>query len=185
MHLFGFVVLHAWALCVCCFQFRKRNPLNPNNNINNNNEEVAPVPTVDTFDELKSAEPGICTSLRLAHAQLCFHATTYDEGLEGNHDLRAKCFNISLFQTDVLHPLALSLFLCLVLPWFCCKMDTILGGWTAMDEAALFRSAFATQAVVLVILSSKSLVTQSFIKLHDSVRDERYLVGKELKDMVR
>jgi hypothetical protein len=54
-----------------------------------------------------------------------------------------------------------------------------------MDEAALFRSAFATQAVVLVILSSKSLVTQSFIKLHDSVRDERYLVGKELKDMVR
>ncbi|KDO30858.1 hypothetical protein SPRG_04760 [Saprolegnia parasitica CBS 223.65] len=175
---FGFVTLHAGAWAVCCLELKKPRR-------NNNNDDGDNVPMVDRWDELSRAPPSIVTSLRLAYEQLCFHVRAHQDGIDGAmDDLSAKCFDGVLFRNKVVRPLAYGFFMCLVLPWLVCKVDALLA-WSHLPERILYRLAFATQLVGAGVVLAKPYVGRWVQTLHDSVRDERYLVGKELNDMVR
>ncbi|OQS07306.1 E3 ubiquitin-protein ligase MARCH6 (membrane-associated RING finger protein 6) [Thraustotheca clavata] len=183
MHGFGFAVLHAWAWLMCCFEIRKRRP---NNNNNNNNEEGAPAPAanaINRWDELLQAEPGVLTSLRLAYEQLCFHLQAHEEGIENVENIGAKCFDGIIFRNKVVRPLTYGLFMCLVLPWLSCKIDGLVH-WSNLAEPVLYRLVFATQLIGAAMVYGKPYVGRWFKHIHDSVRDERYLIGKELNDML-
>ncbi|OQR96763.1 E3 ubiquitin-protein ligase MARCH6 (membrane-associated RING finger protein 6) [Achlya hypogyna] len=181
MHGFGFVVLHGWAWLLCCFKLRKRAQPNANPNANANDEEP---PAVDRWEELQGAEPGLVTALRVGHAQLCFHLAAHENGIEGDDDLAPRCFDGIAFRNKVVRPIAYASFVCLLLPWMCCKLDALLE-WSQLPERVLYRVAFATQLLGGTIAYAKPYVGRWFQTLHDSVRDERYLVGKELNDMTR
>ncbi|RLO09324.1 hypothetical protein DYB28_001659 [Aphanomyces astaci] len=156
MHAFGFVVLHVGD---------------------------APV-VVDIVDELRQGDPTVVNSLRLGYEQLRFHLQSNDEGVEHAHDLRHRCFDPTHFHEYVIVPLGSAMAVCIVLPWMCSKAHGMLG-WSSLSETHVFRAAFATQVLGLALISSKAYVSTWVTALHDSIRDERYLIGKVLQDMTR
>ncbi|RHY31409.1 hypothetical protein DYB32_003523 [Aphanomyces invadans] len=181
MHAFGFVVLHLFVWCICYFPLTKRR-----HNQNVEPEVVAadaPAP-VDRIDELRQAEPTVVNSMQLGFEQLRFHVQSNDDGVEHARDLRHRRFDIQRFHDHVIVPLGRAIVVCTVLPWMCTKAYAMLG-WSNLNETHVFRAAFATQVFGLAIITSKSTASSWFRALHDSIRDERYLVGKQLQDMVR
>ncbi|KAF0682927.1 Aste57867_24940 [Aphanomyces stellatus] len=172
MHAFGFVVLHVGAWFVCCFSLTKQPRRGRHQNAPNGGAAPAAANRDDRLEELRHAEPGVVTSLRIAYEQLCFHVTANDEGVEHTQDLTSRCFDIGQFYDNVVVPLGFAMAVCIVLPWLCSKIHSLLG-WSHLSETHVFRAAFATQLLGLLVITSQSHAARWLTSLHDSIRDER------------
>ncbi|CAK4092471.1 unnamed protein product [Aphanomyces euteiches] len=122
--------------------------------------------------------------LRIAIGQIQFHLAAYEDGVEENTDIHFKCFDVTRFQTHVLHPLCSTISIGIAVSFAISKIYQVLfAGFTHLTDVHVFRAAIATQLVGLLVSSLRTYITNSLQALHDAARDERYLIGKELTDM--
>ncbi|KAI9986520.1 hypothetical protein PInf_025470 [Phytophthora infestans] len=131
----------------------------------------------------------------LAWLVCCFRAGAIDvfnvmvhenEGVRLRRDnIRDKCFDVEFFQENVLQPIAAFLLGMLVVPWLLSAMCY----WSLRMKGQLEKTAFAMCAfwvgAVFVLVRSHSHVTRWLSNLSESIRNERYLIGRQLQDMAR
>ncbi|TDH68909.1 hypothetical protein CCR75_000329 [Bremia lactucae] len=136
-----------------------------------------------------AVEPvGFLSSLRKAHRQLQFHVKVY-ENMGVWHRLEnvgEKCFDVECFQTNVLQPLVVCLAGMLVASWLLSSLILLIfsSQGTLVEEDTLALSILFVGAVV-GFLQLHSQMTRWLSNLCESIRNERYLIGRQLQDMAR
>ena len=194
MHCFGFVLLHTSAWCICCARptgRRRRNVRNQANNGNaaagdQRNQNEPGVEPVDRLgDLLLNRNTDFFPSLRLAFEQICFNVTAADEGVdEAVANISERCFDFGNFQNNVLAPL-LAVLVCSILAPLVISKAMI---WTLVStklEQTISQLGFIALSSTILVMKSKAQVSEWFSKIHDSIRNERYLIGQELENMER
>ncbi|OWZ23412.1 E3 ubiquitin-protein ligase [Phytophthora megakarya] len=136
-----------------------------------------------------AAEPiGFISCFRKAYRQLLFNVTVHEnEAIRLRRDnIREKCFDVEFFQENVLQPIAVFLLGMLVVPWL--LSSVVLLVFTS-EKTSFEKTAFAMCAfwvgTVFVLVRSHSHVTGWLSNLSESIRNERYLIGRQLQDMAR
>ncbi|CAI5721084.1 unnamed protein product [Hyaloperonospora brassicae] len=131
---------------------------------------------------------GFITALRKSYRQLLFNVTVHEsEAMRLRQDnIREKCFDVVYFQKKVLLPMVAFLVGMLVLPWLLSSVVLLV---VSSERASYEKTAFATCAfwvgAVFVLVRLHSHVAQWLSDLSESIRNERYLIGRQLQDMVR
>ncbi|KAL3674570.1 hypothetical protein V7S43_000518 [Phytophthora oleae] len=135
------------------------------------------------------AEPvGFIACFRKAYRQLQFNVTVHEsEAVRLRRDnIRDKCFDVEFFQDNVLRPIAGFLLVMLVVPWLLSSVVLLV---FSSEKANFEKTAFAMCAfwvgTVFVLVRSHSHVTRWLSNLSESIRNERYLIGRQLQDMAR
>ncbi|KAI9911996.1 hypothetical protein PsorP6_009111 [Peronosclerospora sorghi] len=135
------------------------------------------------------AEPlGFIAACRLAYRQVVFTVRVHDhEALRLRRDnIRDKCLDVAFFQHHVLRPIVTFLSGMLVVPWLLSSVILLLFSSTS---ASLEKSVVSLCAVgvgtMMLLLRLHAHVTRWMSKLSESIRNERYLIGRELHDMAR
>ncbi|KAG1711697.1 hypothetical protein DVH05_008943 [Phytophthora capsici] len=135
------------------------------------------------------AEPvGFIACFRKAYRQLQFNVTVHEsDAVRLRRDnIRDKCFDVEFFQDNVLQPIVGFLLGMLVVPWL--LSSVVLLVFTS-EKANFEQTAFAMCAfwvgTVFVVVRSHSHVTRWLSNLSESIRNERYLIGRQLQDMAR
>ncbi|KAF0695314.1 Aste57867_13873 [Aphanomyces stellatus] len=120
-------------------------------------------------------------SLCVVLEQLQFHVDAHNDGVDDNVDVSAKCFDLAQCDAAVLRPLGIVLVVGLAVPTLCARLVPGVGHLT---DVHVFRAAFATELLGALAVITRTHVTRALTTLHDAIRDERYLIGRELTDMV-
>ncbi|KAG6572767.1 putative E3 ubiquitin-protein ligase MARCH6 (membrane-associated RING finger protein 6) [Phytophthora cinnamomi] len=135
------------------------------------------------------AEPvGFIACFRKAYRQLQFNVTVHEnEAVRLRRDnIREKCFDVAFFQENVLQPIAVFLLGMLVVPWLLSSVVLLV---FSSEKANFEKTAFAMCAfwvgTVFVLVRSHSHVSRWLSNLSESIRNERYLIGRQLQDMAR
>ncbi|KAG7390494.1 hypothetical protein PHYPSEUDO_007720 [Phytophthora pseudosyringae] len=136
-----------------------------------------------------AAEPmGFIACFRKAYRQLRFNVTVHDnEAVRLRRDnIREKCFDVEFFQATVLQPIAAFLLGMLVVPWLLSSVVLLV---FSSEKANFEKTAFAMCAfwagTAFVLVRSHSHVIRWLSNLSESIRNERYLIGRQLQDMAR
>ncbi|KAG3171158.1 hypothetical protein PI126_g1968 [Phytophthora idaei] len=213
--LMGYLVFNLFAWLVCCFRAKRNRRRNQRRaaleeleadedgflDVDNDDElfedDLHDEELEEEEDRLRReegavaavAEPvGFIACFRMAYRQLQFNVTVHDnEGIRLRRDnIREKCFDVEFFQENVLQPVAAFLLGMLVVPWLLSSVVLL----TFSSEKANFeKTAFAMCAfwvgTVFVLVRAHSHVTRWLSNLSESIRNERYLIGRQLQDMAR
>ncbi|RHY51309.1 hypothetical protein DYB38_006621, partial [Aphanomyces astaci] len=127
----------------------------------------------------------VLDSLCVAMNQIQFHVIASDEGVvvEGD-DVAHKCLDFAAFEANVVWPLARVLVAGLALPLACSVVYQLwFQGVLHLTHVHVFRAAFLTQVVGLLVVGLQSEAAGRWFQgLRDAIRDELYLVGRELRD---
>ncbi|KAG7401069.1 hypothetical protein PHYBOEH_003264 [Phytophthora boehmeriae] len=136
-----------------------------------------------------AAEPeDFIACFRKAYRQLMFNMTVHEnDTIRLRRDnIKEKCFDVTYFQTKVLQPIVVFLLAMLVVPWVLASLFLVL---FSSEQANFEKTAFAMCAfwvgTVFVLVRSHSHVTRWLSNLSESIRNERYLIGRQLQDMAR
>ncbi|RLN74690.1 hypothetical protein BBJ28_00003166 [Nothophytophthora sp. Chile5] len=125
---------------------------------------------------------------RKAYRQLLFNVTVHDnDAVRLRRDnIRDKCLDVAFFQDHVLQPIAAFLLGMLVVPWLLSSLMLLVFSTETLNFE---KTAFAMCAFVVgagfVLVRSHSHVTRWLTNLSESIRNERYLIGRQLQDMAR
>ncbi|CEG44257.1 e3 ubiquitin-protein ligase march6 (membrane-associated ring finger protein 6) [Plasmopara halstedii] len=131
---------------------------------------------------------GIIASIQKVHRQLHFNLTVHDNVAVRlrRENIRLKCFDVNFFRQNVLQPIMLFLVGMLVVPWIMAFLVLLTFSSVAENfEKALFAICAFWVCTVFVLVRSRSLVTRWLSNLSESIRNERYLIGRQLQDMTR
>ncbi|CAI5737341.1 unnamed protein product [Peronospora destructor] len=135
------------------------------------------------------AEPvGFITSIRKSYHQLLFTVAVHEnEAIRLRRDnIREKCFDVVFFQENVLLPIVTFLIGMLLVPWL---LSSALLLVYPSEKASFEKAAFAVCAfwvgTVFILVRSHSYVARWLSNLSESIRNERYLIGRQLQDMAR
>ncbi|GMF30279.1 unnamed protein product [Phytophthora fragariaefolia] len=136
-----------------------------------------------------AAEPvGFIACFRKAYRQLQFNMSVHEnEGVRLRRDnIREKCFDVDFFLGNVLQPIVVFLLGMLVVPWLLSSVVLLV---FSSEKANFEKTAFAMCAfwvgTVFVLVRSHSHVSRWLSNLSESIRNERYLIGRQLQDMAR
>jgi len=136
-----------------------------------------------------AAEPvGFIACFRKAYRQVQFNVTVHEnEAVRLRRDnIREKCFDVEFFQESVLQPIAVFLLGMLVVPWLLSSVFLLV---FSTEKENFEKTAFAMCAfwvgTVFVLVRSHSHVSRWLSNLSESIRNERYLIGRQLQDMAR
>ncbi|KAF4325543.1 hypothetical protein BBO99_00000288 [Phytophthora kernoviae] len=136
-----------------------------------------------------AAEPeGFVACFRKAYRQILFNVTVHEnDTIRLRRDnIKEKCFDVTYFQDKVLQPIAVFLLGMLVVPWLLSSLVLVI---FSSEQANFEKTAFAMCAfwvgTVFVLVRSHSHVTRWLSNLSESIRNERYLIGRQLQDMAR
>lgn len=128
----------------------------------------------------------IISSLRKVYRQIAFHMTVHEnEALRlRQDDLHDRCFDVAFFQRQVLEPVTFFLVAMIVAPALVSSLVLLL-----FASASLEKTAFALSSLCLgslfVLVRSHAHVARWLANLCESIRNERYLIGRQLQDMAR
>uniref|UniRef100_A0AAV1UAI0 RING-type E3 ubiquitin transferase n=1 Tax=Peronospora matthiolae TaxID=2874970 RepID=A0AAV1UAI0_9STRA len=214
MLLVGYLVLNLFAWLVCCFRTKHMNghrlqrqaaldELAPGedgfldvdeenelfeDDVNDDELEEEERPLHEEGAAAATESVGFIAALRKSYRQLQFSVTIHEsEAMRLRQDnIREKCFDVAYFQENVLLPMVAFLVGMLVLPWLLSSVVLLV---VSSENAGFEKTAFATCAFcvggVFVLARSHSFVTQWLSDLSESIRNERYLIGRQLQDMAR
>ncbi|GMF15872.1 unnamed protein product [Phytophthora lilii] len=136
-----------------------------------------------------AVEPeGFIACFRKAYRQLQFNVTVHEnEAVRLRRDnICEKCFDVEFFLYNVLQPIVAFLFGMLVVPWLLSSVFLLV---FSSEKANFEKTAFAMCAfwvgTVFVLVRSHSHVARWLSNLSESIRNERYLIGRQLQDMAR
>ncbi|ETM34453.1 hypothetical protein L914_18484, partial [Phytophthora nicotianae] len=211
--LMGYLVFNLFAWLVCCFRAKRNRRRNQRQaaleeleadedgflDVDNEDELFEDDLDDDELEEeerqrngegaVAVVEPvGFIASFRKAYRQLQFNVTVHDnEGIRLRRDnIREKCFDVEFFQVNVLQPIATFLLGMLVVPWLLSSVVLLV---FSSEKTNFEKTAFAMCAfwvgTVFVLVRSHSHVTRWLSNLSESIRNERYLIGRQLQDMAR
>ncbi|KAF1775883.1 Zinc finger, RING/FYVE/PHD-type [Phytophthora cactorum] len=213
--LMGYLVFNLFAWFVCCFRAKRNRRRNQRRaaleeleadedgflDVDNDDElfedDLDDEELEEEEDRLRReegavaavAEPvGFIACFRMAYRQLQFNVTVHDnEGVRLRRDnIREKCFDVEFFQENVLQPVAAFLLGMLVVPWLLSSVVLLV---FSSEKANFEKTAFAMCAfwvgTVFVLVRAHSHVTRWLSNLSESIRNERYLIGRQLQDMAR
>ncbi|ETV97883.1 hypothetical protein H310_09205 [Aphanomyces invadans] len=130
-------------------------------------------------------EGSVLDSLTLAMNQIHFHVMANCAGVVDEGDLTHKCLDLATFKANVVWPLVHVVSAGLVVPLVCSSVYRhAFDGMLHVTHVHVFRAAFATQVIVgLVVVGQTSKATARWLQdLHDAIRDDLYLIGRELTD---
>ncbi|CAI5722862.1 unnamed protein product [Peronospora effusa] len=135
------------------------------------------------------AEPmGFIASFRKSYRQLLFTVTVHEnDAVRLRRDnIREKCFDVVFFQKNVLLPIVTFLIGMLLVPWL---LSSALLLVYPSEKASFEKAAFAMCAfwvgTVFILVRSHSYMVRWLSNLSESIRNERYLIGRQLQDMAR
>lgn len=130
---------------------------------------------------------GLVASIRRVFYQVQFNVTVHENvGVRLRRDnIRDKCFDVKFFRQNVLQPIAGFLVGMLVVPWLLSNLlFVVFSGATSFEETLFAICAFWV-GTAFVLVRSHSQVTRWLSNLSESIRNERYLIGRQLQDMTR
>ncbi|KAE9332862.1 hypothetical protein PF008_g14734 [Phytophthora fragariae] len=135
------------------------------------------------------SEPvGFIACFRKAYRQLQFNVNVHEhEAVRLRRDnIRERCFDVDFFQENVLQPIVAFLLGMLIVSWLLSSVVLLV---FSSEEANFEKTAFAMCAfwvgTVFVLVRSHSHVSRWLSNLSESIRNERYLIGRQLQDMAR
>lgn len=83
---------------------------------------------------------------------------------------------------DILMPISVKLLSALCVPYVLAKGVFPMFGYSAAVNSTVHRFAWLGSLAVCVLYHLGKLARRFFVKLHDSIRDERYLIGQRLQN---
>ncbi|CAH0481052.1 unnamed protein product [Peronospora belbahrii] len=212
--LMGYLVLNMFAWVVCCFRAKRNNRrrnqrqaglegLEPDEDgfldVDGVDELFEDDVNDDELEEEREEEPlngegaavaaavaqpiGFIASFRKAYRQLMFSVAVHEnDAVRLRRDnIREKCFDMAFFQQNVLLPIVTFLIGMLVVPWLLSSAISLV---YPSEKVAFAVCAFWVGTIFLLV-RSHSYVTQWLSNLSESIRNERYLIGRQLQDMAR
>ncbi|TMW55946.1 hypothetical protein Poli38472_008594 [Pythium oligandrum] len=135
-------------------------------------------------DELE----GFIASLKTSYKQLMFTITVHhnDTVRLRRDNIRDRCFDVEFFLEKVLYP---GISLLLVIFLLCTVESAVIKYIWASPNSDLQNTAFATAVIGTAagafLLRSHTFVTKWMGDFAESIRNERYLIGRQLQDMAR
>lgn len=147
----------------------------------------------DDFDEPPQIANGteaedFISRIRKSYRQLMFNVTVHenDEIRMRNDNIQDRCFDAEFFQVNVLKPVVMFLGLMVVAPTM---LSGILVFFFSSQTSNFEKISFGVSALcigtVLGLLRSHAHVTRWMSNLCETIRNERYLIGRQLQDMAR
>ncbi|GLD94266.1 hypothetical protein PINS_up002877 [Pythium insidiosum] len=139
-------------------------------------------------DGAPAAVDGFIGAMRKSYKELMFNVHVHDnDGVRlGTHNIRAQCFDVNFFVDEVLLVAVITL---LKIVAMCTIQSFALVTIWSYLEAELPQATFAisvfTTAISAFLLQSHAYIFQWLAAFAESIRNERYLIGRELQDMVR
>uniref|UniRef100_H3GM28 RING-type E3 ubiquitin transferase n=1 Tax=Phytophthora ramorum TaxID=164328 RepID=H3GM28_PHYRM len=213
--LMGYLVFNLFAWLVCCFRTKRNNRRRNQRqaaldeleadedgflDVEDDDELFEDDLNEDELEEEEEEQPlqeagvavgeplGFIACFRKAYRQVLFNVTVHEnEAVRLRRDnIREKCFDVAFFQENVLQPIAAFLFGMYVVPWLLSSVVLLV---FSSEKANFEKTAFAMCAfwvcTVFVLLRSHSHVSRWLSNLSESIRNERYLIGRQLQDMAR
>lgn len=131
-------------------------------------------------------------NIRKSYRQLVFNVTVHE-----NDDVRLRrdsiadrCFDTDFFLVHVLKPIVLFLALLIVAPTLLSTfVVAIFASASPAAASQVAASAFGCSVVsiasVVALVRSHAFVTQWMANVCETIRNERYLIGRQLQDMAR
>jgi E3 ubiquitin-protein ligase MARCH6 len=135
------------------------------------------------------ARDNFVTCLRKSYRQLRFTLAIHEsEVLRLRRDpIGNSCFDVAFFQDRVLWPTATFLLAMLIGPTFVASVVTLV--LTPVAGSRVEQTAFALSALLIgsvyLLVRAHAIVSLWVSNLCESIRNERYLIGRQLQDMVR
>lgn len=133
---------------------------------------------------------GFVACIRTSFQQVMFNITVHDDDdiRLGTDNIRERCFDVEFFQTQVLRPVVFFLVLMIIAPTLLSTLVMLVfSSWSNSSnlEAASFAISCLSIGSAVMLLQSHSHVSQWLSNVSESIRNERYLIGRQLQDMAR
>jgi E3 ubiquitin-protein ligase MARCH6 len=205
--LMGYLGFNLFAWLVCCFR-SKKNRRRRNNRRRGNAGQENVEDVEDEFDEEEEEEEdnnveeeldadvianphnpdGFFGAFRLCFRQIMFNIKIHNDPAARLREdsMEEKCFDLAFFRRRVLLPILCVLLGCIIVPTIVSiGMTSVLSFKTEFFEKYAFVLSFVSMCFLVMLVRGHTHVGKWVSNVRESIRNERYLIGRQLMDMAR
>ncbi|DBA04791.1 TPA: hypothetical protein N0F65_004428 [Lagenidium giganteum] len=197
----GYLLFNLGAWFICCFRSknnrRRRNRRDAiAGDLDEDFMDMVEPEDDDEFDEEEIEEPaaavgneaqGFIDAIRKCYQQVMFNVTIHDDEVLrlATDDIRDRCFDVEMFLTQVLKPIVIVLLAMILGPTLATAAATLFVPSEPGESEKHFALAACSMGSLCLLMSSQDQLQRWMSNLRESVRNERYLIGRQLQDMAR